>query len=166
MIPVAPPVQNRVQSDIVAIVYRIDATQSGFWAEHSDVFPEESASIFWARGRQFMQLAEATRRAKAFEKGWDGYDAPAPNDVSVTRTLTVLSRVRDSKLSPYSVLPSADGGVGISFRGNANKRAVLELLNDGTASYMLFGKGHPIESSEFNSNTDLPRILQRLEEYL
>jgi len=166
MIPIAPPVQNRVQNDIAAIVFRIDATQSGFWMQHSDVFPKESASIFWARERQFMQLSESTHKAKAFEKGWDGYDAPAPNDVSVIRTLAVLSKVRDSKLSPYSVLPSADGGVGISFRGNANKRAVLELLNDGTSSYMLYGKGHPIESSEFNSNTDLSRILQRLEEYL
>jgi hypothetical protein len=166
MIPIAPPVLNLVQNDIPAIVCRMDAAQSGFWMQHADVFPKESTSIFWTREAQFRQLTESTRKAKVFEKGWDGYDASAPNDESVTRTLEVLSRVRDSKLSPYSVLPSADGGVGISFRGNANKRAVLELLNDGTASYMLFGKGHPIESSEFNSNTDLPRILQRLEEYL
>ena len=160
MIPVAPPVQSYVQNDVATIVYRIDTTQSDFWMQHTDV------SIFWTRELQFRQLTESTRKAKAFEEGWDGYDAPAPNDASVARTLEVLSRVRDSKLSPYSVLPSADGGVGISFRGNANKRAVLELLNDGTSSYMLFGKGYPIESSEFNSNTDLPRILQRLEEYL
>jgi hypothetical protein len=166
MIPIAPPVQNPIQNEPPAIVYRMEVTQSAFWMKHTDVFPKESASIFWTRERQFMQLTESTRKAKAFEKGWDGYDASAPNDTSVTRTLEVLSRVRDSKLSPYSVLPSADGGVGISFRGSANKRAVLELLNDGTSSYILYGKGHPIESSEFNSNTDLPRIFQRLEEYL
>jgi hypothetical protein len=166
MIAIALPVQNHVQDDVPAIVYRIDATQPDFWIQHSDVFPKESASIFWTREHQFIQLTESTRKAKAFERGWDGYDAPAPNDASITRTLAVLSRVRVSNLSPYSVLPSADGGVGISFRGNGNKRAVLELLNDGTSSYMLYGKGHPIESSEFNSDIDLLRILQRLEEYL
>jgi hypothetical protein len=162
MIAISPP----VQTDVAAIVYRMDVTQSGFWMQHTDVFPKESASIFWTRERQFMQLTESTRKAKAFEKGWDGYDAPAPNDASVARTLEVLSIMRDSGLSPYSVLPSADGGVGISFRGEAKKRAVLELLNDGTSSYMLYGKGHPIESSEFNSYTDLPRTLQRLKEHL
>jgi hypothetical protein len=166
MIPIAPPVQSRDQNVIPAIVYRIDAMQPDFWKQHIDVFPKESASSFWARERQFIQLEESTRKAKAFGRGWDGYDAPAPNDESVTRTLEALSRVRDSNLSPYSVLPSADGGVGISFRGNGNKRAVLELLNDGNATYMLFGKGHPIESSEFNSRGDLQEILQRIEEYL
>jgi hypothetical protein len=166
MIPIAPPVQNCVQDDIAAIVYRIDAAQPDFWIQYSDVLPKETASIFWTRERQFTQLKESTRKAKAFGRGWDGYDAPAPNDESVTRTLEVLSKVRDSNLSPYSVLPSADGGVGISFRGNGNKRAVLELLNDGNASYMLFGKGHPIESSGFNSRGDLQEILQRIEEYL
>lgn len=166
MIATPPPVPNQVRNDIAAIVYRVDATESGFWAQHSAVFPTESTSPFWTREREFIQLKESTRKAKAFGKGWDGYDAPAPNEASVTLTLEVLSKVRDSRLTPYSVLPSADGGVGISFRGNGSKRAVLELLNDGTSSYVLYGRGRHTESSEFDTNAELPRILQLLEGYL
>ena len=166
MILIAPPVQSRVQNVIPAIVSQIDSIQPDFWKQHYDVFREESASSFWDRERHFIQLEESTRHAEAFKRGWDGSDAPAPNDGSVTRTLEVLSSIRDSNLSPYSVLPSANGGVGISFRGNGNKRAVLELLNDGTAVCMLFGKGHPIVSSEFSLEKDLQEVLRRLEEYL
>ena len=166
MIAALPPPPDQIRNEKAAIVYRVDAAESGFWLQYSAVLPPESASPFWTREHEFIQLKESTRRAVAFGKGWDGYDAPAPNDTSVTRTLEVLSKVRDSKLTPYSVLPSADGGVGISFRGNDSKRAVLELLNDGTSSYMLYGKGRHTESSEFDTNTELPRILQLLEEYL
>jgi hypothetical protein len=166
MIASPPQVQNHVQNDIPGIVDRVDAAKSEFWRQHSDVYPKESLSAFWTRARHFMQLSDSACKAMAFKKGWDGYDAPAPSHVSVARTLEVLSKVRDSRLTPYSVLPSADGGVGISFRGTANKRAVLELFNDDTCSYMLYGKGHPTESSEFDSNTELRRIIQRLEEYL
>ena len=159
------------QQDLPAVIYRMDATRleaerSDFWKQHMQFFQEESASAFWERDLRFIRLTESTRKAKSFEQGWDGYEAPTPSDASVTRTLQVLSKVRESKLTPYSVLPSADGGVGISFRGNAGKRAVLELLNDGTSSYTFYGKQHPTESAEFDSNTELPRILQLLEEYL
>jgi len=166
MIAISPPIPNQARSDIAAIVHRVDTTDSSFWRQHNGVLPTESVSPFWTREREFVQLKESTRKAKGFGKGWDGYDAPAPNDTSVARTLAVLSKVRDSKLTPYSVLPSADGGIGISFRGNGNKRAVLELLNDGTSSYMLYGKGLPTESSEFDLSGELTKILGLLEEYL
>ena len=162
MIASPPQALNRVPDDIPAIVFRVDARKSDFWAKHEDVFPKGSLSAFWTRYHRFNQLTEETHKAKAFEKGWDGYNASAPNDAAVARTLEVLSSIGYTKLTPYSVLPSADGGVGISFRGTANKRAVLELLNDGTSSYMLYGRGHATESSEFEPGTELPRILQRL----
>lgn len=166
MIVIPPYVQNRVQNDIAVIVYHVDSKKSDFWARHVDVLPKVTASVFWTRERHFIQLTEAAYNATTFRVGWDGYDASAPNSISVTSTLVVLSKLRDTKLTPYSVLPSADGGVGISFRGTANKRAVLEQLNDGTSSYMLYGKGYPVESSEFNTDTDLSSVLMRLEEYL
>jgi hypothetical protein len=166
MIVILPYVQNRVQNDISVIVYHVDSKKSDFWARHVDLLPKVTASAFWTRERHFNQLTEAAKDATTFKAGWDGYDASAPNGKSVARTLAVLSKLKDTKLTPYSVLPSADGGVGISFRGTANKRAVLEQLNNGTSSYMLYGKGYPVEGSEFNSDTDLPNVLMRLEEYL
>jgi hypothetical protein len=167
MIVATPPVYNYVQSGTAAVIYREGALNSSFWMEHIDLFPAPSASVFWTRERHFIQLSEGTRITKAFKTGWDGYDAPAPSDAAVAVTLKVLSQLQSSSsLNPYSVLPSADGGVGISFRGRHEKRAVLEMLNDGTSSYMLYGKGQPTESSEFSLDRDFPRILRRLMEYL
>jgi hypothetical protein len=170
---IAPQIHDQLQDNTTAIVHRLDDLDSPFWRLNSRILPLPSASAFWSnelavveRARKFTQLAESTKKTKSLEVGWDGYRAPVPNDVAVATTLVVLFKVLNSQLTPYSVLPSADGGVGISFRGRDNKRAVLELLNDGTSSYMLYGKGHPTERSEFDSNTDLPRILQRLEGYL
>src|SRR5580698_1166968 len=103
-----PPIQSHVQNNIAAIVYRVDETKSGFWRRHTDVLPKPSASAFWERARHFIHLRESAHKAKTFENGWDGYDAHPPNEASVGRTLEVLARVHDSRLTPYSVLPSAD----------------------------------------------------------
>ena len=163
----APPVQDYLQNGTVAVIYREGAANSSFWKDHVDLFPALSASAFWTRERLFLQLSETARKAKAFKIGWDGYDAPVPNDAAVDATINVLSRVQSSsQLNPYSVLPSADGGVGVSFRGADGKRVVVELFNDGTASYTFYGKAQPTVSVGFRLDRDFPEILQRLAEYL
>ncbi len=167
MICTAPPIQKYVPNGTAAVIYRVSALNSSFWKGHGDLFPVMSPSAFWTRERHFIELSEATQRAKSFKRGWDGYDAPSPNDAAVEGTLKALSQLQSfSPLNPYSVLPTADGGVGISFRGRDNKRAVLELLNDGSCSYMFYGKGHATESLEFRPDGDFLSIIRRLMEYL
>lgn len=166
MIATVPPANIHTKSDIAAIVYHEDAIDSHFWMQNLSVIPELTTSAFWTRQRHFIELSRSANRAATFEEGWDGYDAPTPNDVALTNALEVLRSVRNSPLNPYSVLPSADGGIGISFRGRDNKRAILEFLNDNTSSYSLYGIGHPTETSDFNLSTELQAILKRLEAYL
>jgi hypothetical protein len=168
MITTAPP-----QDSAAAIVHRLDDLNSPFWREHHLVLPLPSSSVFWTkelasvrREPKFDQLRRATQKTKSVKVGWDGYDAPAPNDVAIAAALEVLSSLLASQLDPYSVLPSANGGVGISFRGRETRRAVLELRNDCAASYTLYGKGHPTEGAPFDFKADLPKILQRLAEFL
>jgi hypothetical protein len=178
MIASGQQVQHQLQNHTAAIILRLNDSDTEFWrqtlSQTNPTRPLHPSTLFWGnhfahkdRDKTFRQLEESTYVTSLYEAGWDGYDAPAPNQAAVASTLSVLSKMREeSGLIPYSVLPSADGGVGISFRGQGNKRAVLELLNDGTASYMQYGKGCPTESTEFDSNTDLPTIFQRLGEYL
>jgi hypothetical protein len=158
--------ENDVENDFAKIALRQDALDSPFWREHEKIFPHLTDSAFWQRERRFTQLKEATYKAKTFEKGWDGYYADSPSTNVVDMALEVLAELKRSALNPYSVLPSADGGIGISFRGRDNKRAVIELLNNGVSSYTLYGKGHTARRKKFELSTELTRVFQLLKEYL
>jgi hypothetical protein len=124
-------------------------------------------SSFWKRELHFQQLTQAARNASLYEIGWDGYDAPKPNDDSINQGIALLNKIKEVGLSPSSVLPSADGGVGISFRGLGGRRALLEILNDGSASYVIYGKGHPRLAGELNlTDPNLTLVFNRLSENL
>jgi hypothetical protein len=145
-------------------IYESYSRTSGFMKE---AIPQpETAASSLIRENRFDQLNQAARDAQKYQAGWDGYGAPVPSDMSVNLTVNVLGRIKNSDLNPFSVLPSADGGIGISFRGKDNRRAVLEIMNDGTASYMLYSKGDPTLSADFNASGDLTAMIQTLKEYL
>lgn len=162
MIVNPPPVHVKSSSPIA--IYDSAARTSGAWNDAIPA-PEASASSI-IRELRFEDLARSAFHAMACEAGWDGYYAPAPNEMSVTLTVGILGNLKNSELNPFSVLQSADGGIGISFRGRENRRAVLEILNDGSASYMLYGKGGPMQSGDFDATGDLTPIFQKLSEYL
>jgi len=172
-------VEPQRHNQTAAIILRMNDSDTDFWREALSqapvVTPPQPSTLFWAshfaehqdRDRTFRELEESTYVTRLFEAGWDGYDAPVPAEEAVTDTLYTLHKIKqDSTLTPYSVLPSAEGGVGISFRGRDNKRAVIELLNGASSSYTLYGIGHPTESLEFDLETDLSKVIQRLTEYL
>jgi hypothetical protein len=141
---------------------------SNFWIENKTILPSTpNVSSFWEKERAFYGLVLAAQRAESFEQGWDGYDAPKPSGAAVNLGVQLLIRLKDAGLRPYSVLPSADGGIGISFRGKQGRRAVLEILNDGTSSYVIYGKGHPTLSAPFDVATpDLKPVFTLLSENL
>jgi hypothetical protein len=124
-------------------------------------------SSFWKRELHFQQLTQAARNAGSYEIGWDGYDAPKPSDDSINQGIALLNKIKEAGLSPSSVLPSADGGIGISFRGQNGRRALLEISNDGSASYAIYGKGHPRLVGEFSPTAaNLAVVFNRLSENL
>jgi len=124
-------------------------------------------SLFWNRDTKFKELAAAAKRAKLYEPGWDGYGALPPTDDSVAQGIALLDKIWRTDLTPYSVLPSADGGIGISFRGREGRRAVLEILNDVTGSFSVYGKGHPKTSGEFDvASGDLTAMFDLFSESL
>jgi hypothetical protein len=146
----------------------IYAQVSDFWTRNQATLPGVSSqSLFWDRDTAFKKLAAAAEQAKLYELGWDGYASPPPTDDSVARGKALLDRIWKTDLTPYSVLPSADGGIGISFRGKEGRRAVLEILNDGSGSFSIYGKGHPKSSGEFDvTSDDLTALFNLLSENL
>src|SRR5882724_902311 len=121
MIPTLPPQNVKVVNTAVMTCSTDYTQQSGFWFEHKDWFERKDIvpegpklqSSFWKKEREFTKLIDATRQATTYEVGWDGYDAPIPNDVAINYGIELLNRLKATELSPYSVLPSADGGIGI-----------------------------------------------------
>ena len=146
----------------------IYARDSSFWTTNSkEVQGISSGSSFWHRELHIQQLVLDARSATLLEAGWDGYDAPKPTKISIDLGVAVLIKIKEAQLNPYSVLPSADGGIGISFRGQDGRRALLEIANDGSASYIIYGRGRPRLAGDFDpSDTDLSDLFRRLQENL
>lgn len=143
MIASTPPTDLNVKHVPVMTSYADYPQRSEFWSDYREKVPQtpKHKSAFWCKELHFTQLIESTRMVKVYEEGWDGYDAPVPSDVAINYGIELLNKLKTTELSPYSVLPSADGGVGISFRGKDGRRAALEILNDGSSTYVIYGKG-------------------------
>ena len=79
----------------------------------------------------FAQLGDQLERLQAFKEGWDGYDAPAPSADALSTAREVLRGLQRELVRPQRVSASADGGVAFSFKASANRRAQIEILNNG-----------------------------------
>lgn len=169
MSPVSVPPKD-IRSLLARTPPAIYAEPSEFWDFNQPKAPQvRQDSSFWDRELLFFTLDHNAKSARTFQVGWDGYDAPQPNDASIEATLTVLRelKLKHRTLTPYSVLPSADGGMGISFRGRNGRRAVLELLNGGSASFWIYGGGEANQSDEFiPTDAELQRVLGLFSENL
>jgi hypothetical protein len=169
MIPMPPPQHVKVVNVAVMTSYTDYPQWSGFWSDYKENVLEhpKHRSSFWNKELHFTQLIEATQKAKGYEEGWDGYDAPVPSNAAINYGIELLNKLKMADLSPYSVLPSADGGIGISFRGKGGRRAALEILNDGSSTYVIYGTGHPTLTDAFDvTSPDLTRVFTLISENL
>jgi hypothetical protein len=169
MIAATPPPDLNVRPVSVMTSITEYPERSGFWFDHKDNVPKgpRLQSSFWKKERHFTKLIDATRHVKTYQVGWDGYDAPIPNNVAIDHGIELLNKLKMADLSPNSVLPSADGGIGISFRGKDGRRAALEILNDGSSTYVIYGTGHPTLTDTFDvTSPDLTRVFTLISENL
>lgn len=152
MIPTLPPQDVKITNVAVMTPDSGYLQYSGFWINHKNSVPQgpKDVSSFWDKEGHFTRLIKATSEVKTYELGWDGYDAPIPSDDAIKYGIEILNKLKATELSPYSVLPSADGGIGISFRGRDGRRAALEILNDGSSTYSVYGKGRPSRTEVFD----------------
>jgi hypothetical protein len=79
-------------------------------------------------GTQVARLASF----RDLDTGWDGYDAPPPNDLALLRAQTVLLFLSALEATPHTTIaPSPEGGVTIAFKGPQDRYADVECFNDG-----------------------------------
>ena len=94
-------------------------------------------SAFW---RSTARFAEARRRLNttvSLEHGWDTYGAETPNDVARALAARILYLLEEDALPPTRLLPSAEGGIAMSFVEGDN-RAEIEIYNTGEVAAVTY----------------------------
>ena len=117
----------------------------------------------------WRKLGALTRRFDVIEQlepNWDGDEAAAPNDLAKLRARRILALLDEVQLEPTAIMPSVEGGIGITFV-YGRRRGSIELLNSGemVAAYYE-GLGEP-QVWEFNGdNTSISESVEKIRVYL
>jgi len=117
----------------------------------------------------FAPLNEQLDKLTTFHVGWDGYDAPAPSLQTIKVARNILQRMQEELVRPYWVTASADGGVAFSFVSSGDRRAQVEVLNNGERFahlYDLSGNSHTEEWAGDLENQPFRVLLEPVLHYM
>lgn len=97
---------------------------------------------------------------EALEPDWDTYGALpltstalARADALVRKVVELYGDARGERVAPYTVMPIADGGVSVEWRG-PSADLELDIGPTGKLSYLLVTRGDG--GRQFDEGTDLP----------
>jgi hypothetical protein len=99
----------------------------------------------------FAPLDQQLDRLTGLAEGWDGYDAPVPSGRAIAEAREILRQMQQELVTPQWIGASADGGVAFSFAASNDRRAQIEILNNGEKFahlYDLKGNSHTEEWTE------------------
>jgi hypothetical protein len=102
-------------------------------------------------------------------EGWDGYDAPAPSMQVIAEAREILRQMQGELVIPQWITASADGGVAFSFAASNDRRAQVEVLNNGEKFahlYDLKGNSHTEEWTEKLQEQPFKNLLQPILNYM
>jgi hypothetical protein len=117
----------------------------------------------------FAPLEERLDQLLQLNEGWDGYNAPVPSLQAVEDSRRVLQRMQEQLVTPQWVGASADGGVAFSFRSAGDRRAEIEILNNGEKFSHLYNLNGESRTEEWAGNLEEQRfdkLLQPILDYL
>ena len=80
---------------------------------------------------EFATFAKQLDGLSNLAEGWDGYNAPKPSRQAIDEAKAILQGMQEELVKPYWISASADGGVAFLFASPGNKRAQIEILNNG-----------------------------------
>ncbi|MEX0702321.1 MAG: hypothetical protein WD069_09520 [Planctomycetales bacterium] len=97
---------------------------------------------------------------------WDGYGAPAPNERASSVLRLGLSYLIERNLFPTAVLPTAEGGIAMTFR-SGERFASIEFLNDGDIVALMKRDDRPESPEIFCAEVaEVDSVMIRLETFL
>jgi hypothetical protein len=117
----------------------------------------------------FAPLDQQLDRLTGLTEGWDGYDAPAPSAQAISEAREILRRMQEELVKPQWVSASADGGIAFSFAAPNERRAQIEILNNGEKFahlYDLKGNSHTEEWTEKLFEQPFRRLLEPVLHYM
>ena len=85
-------------------------------------------------------------KAASWEKGWNGYNADPPNQVSVENARNFLLEMKELDCEPTRVTATAMGGIAICKR-NGSKKVIVEFYNRGNI-HSLFAEDAILDTME------------------
>ncbi|MGA8089463.1 MAG: hypothetical protein WCA10_19475 [Terracidiphilus sp.] len=99
-------------------------------------------------------------------EGWDGYDAPKPSPQAIKVARTILERMQEELVKPYWISASADGGVAFSFMAPGDRRAQIEVLNNGEKFAHLYDLNGDSHTEDWTENLEQKPFRELLEPIL
>jgi hypothetical protein len=124
------------------------------------------SSSFW---HSKMRFAEARRRLSttvSLEHDWDTYGAESPNDLARTLAAKVLDVLEEGSLPPSRLIPSAEGGIAMSFVAGDN-RGEIEIYNSGEIAAAIYsGQTEPTVWELKNSDIALKNAIAQIRVHL
>lgn len=112
------------------------------------------------------QCKLAIRNFLHLPREWNSYDSPIPNHLAVDLASNLVSYLSSIGLKPDIATPTAEGGVGMTFR-RGNRLASLEIDNDGEVLALTeFDGGTPAVWSAGTKIPDIYRAIAEVERHL
>ncbi len=100
---------------------------------------------------------KALNQLRELTVGWDSYDAEPPSELALHTTNLILDKLQAAGLSPHSVIPTVEGGVGIVFI-NGTEYADIECFNDGEIL-----AGIPNNGKDFVWEVAIPKLHETIQ---
>ena len=122
-----------------------------------------SASL--EREQEFGALRSRLGDLGSLTADWDGYGAEPPSPEALDRAAWLLHELYALQLVPSTIVPSAEGGVGI-WLTQSGRNAYLECLNSGETIGALYTGQEEPQILEIGLHEHTERSLRRISGYL
>lgn len=148
-----PNVQSAIYRPIDA---NDDATSRIYEGLCASVASSLRQSTFLSMKARFAEVRERLESTVALAPNWDTYGADAPNERARELARNILSILEANSLAPIRLMPSVEGGIGISFVVQDN-RADIEIYNTGEIAAATYSS---VEAPETWTVPDTERFLE------
>jgi hypothetical protein len=124
-------------------------------------------SQYMTRSRIMEGLYESLRMLGLVPDDWNSYGSPRPSTKAIAVAERMLDALRNEVFLPRLVLPSAEGGVALTFLSNTENRAVIESLNNDEAFVLLYDRRGNSETLDWSdSGLEQAQLLARMKAHL